>query len=440
MQPQYDVDLRQRPLQIQMKRSEYGHVIEVCNDAKAAIECMDYIALSSNLEQLGLISVQERNMIFQCVAGGQSPFDIFMHLMLPRLSFYHLISVFKMCGLETVSRKLLESKFQIMPGVGKHYVPNTDFVSKFYSMLKLSLDNNCFKNAQQHLSRSLQEMNCDLTRPHSIHKTQTSLDKKVTLSILQFQQTRSTLERFTLLHEMQAIVPENMDRRFLDMVYHGKMAVTAARDNHVELANDHIRAALTTIDDCPPCFGTISTLHDIVYVHRNLFNQNPSRKNLKTVLEWGHRALLSLTEQETQVQILWKRNFLQYMFLSLLRIDAYFNMYNAQDIELGDIHIAEDAITESDRISDNIPTRRKMILSLAKARLHELKKSSFYSILYAKEALALTQNGAYFDYETANITKYLHSLKEANYHRMLDSLVISCFIILCGILIHWLFA
>jgi len=328
------------------------------------------------------------------------------------IPFNDFVLILRLTDQDFLAKELVREKFRnVYKSPGRINILHSRRIQRFYKIQKGHVDNKIFNlsTTKYLLSviRGLDETIRTPTAPFELR--QESLERKVAFCVLLVQQYFEVHKRIAAMYKLTLNVPDDLDRNSLQMVFHSKMALTEAREKHKEKCEGHIRAANVVFDNCNPCFATLSTLHDIMYIKRTVYNQNPSEKNLKEVFDAGYRIIQSLEKEREEVQEFWRRLALSFLILCLLRINSAFEMDDIEHVSPINIAHAKYFLKEAYRGSDNIEARRRMILTLCNARAHEPDDID-KAIAYTEEALSYSEAGTFFKHERKNIVKYLGCL------------------------------
>lgn len=322
------------------------------------------------------------------------------------ISFDQMVNLFRQKGRYDICNRMIQLKFsnvQVSPGPVE--MPHSRKLNMFYLYLKTLADDAGFKNFRETVQQRINLLNREVANASDSH-VQFKFQKQIVLSVLLLQQISSTAGENAVLDLVLMNVPANTERRPLDIIANSKRAIIAAEENSFEEAEVLLKRAQSEDLHICLCFSKLCLLHDILYVYRKIFIAHPSRDNLDRVIIWGHFAMSSVVDEPEHVQVLWKRLFLQYMYLSLLRIKGDLSVKDSDIVDEDDIRQAKLAFLEYDRLFDSIPARRKMILNLAKARCFELEHNIKIAEIYCRLAIREINDGTYFEIEKSNILDY----------------------------------
>lgn len=406
------IDIQSSKAGICMTKQESNAVIEALHECDITNESIDHLDVLRKLQPFLTTTVYKRLSDAVLLSGSSHDFLYILRTALQYLSFCEVVYLFQELGRGDVANRMINLNFKATDSLPNAVlISNNGKTHNLYVKWKGYLDDNIFRDCLGAICEKIKHTNKEITKTGSqIFHVQQNLDKKVIFCVLKFQRSDTKAKKEELLQELQRYKPGGTELRSLHLVLLGKLAITAAKDNNVEQTDQYIAQALTIAVTVQPCLATISLFHDILYSYRSLFNFNPTRAMLNRVIKWGSKAMNSIIDESEDVQLTWKRLFLQYMFLSLLRINAVFEMLDTEDVDQLDLNMAQDALSQYSRLLPGIPARRKMIYYLSKARYSELTEDFEYARKYAEEALELAADGMYFSNEYRNIQKYSEML------------------------------
>ena len=348
------------------------------------------------------------------VLSYQYDFTFVLRVLFPLFTFCKMIFWFKVLGRQDITGKMLtesqqRSRLQVVPE--KVNMPNKHTTHSLYVFWKKAVDNRCFEKCLVEIEDNIKDQNRKMTTMDTdVEELQLALDFKLVFCVLKYQQCDTRYKKDRLLLELLNHVPAGTEQRSVRMIYHGKKAITEAKEDNLSGTENHVTAAMEIAECCAPCFATVSLLHDILYSYRNICNYNHTRDNLDKVIYWGHLAIDMIKDELECVQVMWKRVFLQYMFLSLLRFNSVFEVIHGE-VGTADLHMASNALEEMGRLLQHIPVRRKMIYCLTQARYFHLTEDSSKAKYYAEMSMDACDDGTYFDREKQNVTRFCEDIR-----------------------------
>lgn len=239
-------------------------------------------------------------------------------------------------------------------------------------------------------------------------------------------------------------VPGDLDRKLVDMVFNGKMAITEALADDYNAASIYAGIAKSFILLCEPSFATISALHDITYVYRTIYVKTGNEQALKCLVNEGFAAVDTLEDMREEHRTLWKVLLFQFILLSLLNIGIDLRVDITRRLDQRYIKMAEDLIKAVGAVTEILPERRTMILNLARARFNE-ESDITVPLAYAEEALSSVNEYTFNENETNNIRSYVMHLKQtlkkkeafSKFWPCLGFLILSfVFPVVCAVLIY----
>lgn len=394
-------------------REEIYAMVNISELKQYEIGKFDPAAVANILFNLGLVNRQCYLSIINRSWRSDNIFTFLFRNVTETLSFDDIVHVLNCLDLAELAKALLSERGNltwVRQRPNRVDLPNGKFILRFYQEIKAAIDNRTFSGgAKQWLKNRISAESEKLALSRIQYKRQTCLDKLVALYVLLMQHVRNITERKRLLENMYLRVTPDLDKSALDLVYHGKMAVTEALVNNIGNALDHARQAKIKMEHLCPCFATISALHDIQYMHRAVYDENSHSDVLKEVVNAGHIMMGSLCEEPDSVQVLWSRISLSFIIFCYLKIGSMFEMFDISSVQPLDIDKARHAIQAVEKFSDPMQKRRKLILDLARARVLE-QTDVRTAKEYAKDALKLSLEVEYFKTETTNIRNYYFTL------------------------------
>ena len=135
------------------------------------------------------------------------------------------------------------------------------------------LDNNIAVDRITFLERLETRLTKRVASGDSVRTNQMIWDRYVTLVFLHIQQYRenSCGMRLQILGQVREIVPTNIDRTYIELMYHSKMATTYLYWNRVVEAETFLENALELLKDCKNNFYRFIVLYNCIVVYRLMY-------------------------------------------------------------------------------------------------------------------------------------------------------------------------
>lgn len=402
------IDIQSRPWHNRINKRELSSLLIAFGDRGFDLGSIDPVQVTLLMQDF--VSPTDINETRIAVQNSDNAFMAIFPLLIGKLRFGEIIYILEKLGQHVLVRKIIDLNSGARVFVVRTDVPNNNLTKELYHIWKNSQDDGLFIDIDNEIKKNIDEINRRLSVQADYSVRQQLLDRKIVLCVLRYQKCDTRRKKEDLLNQLCNNVPNDVDRRSLDVVLNGKRAITAAKDNRPDLVEEYIKMGWEVAERCLPCFAVYAMVHDILYSYRNLFNFSKSRRHLDKVVEWGHIAWNRVQYERDNIRISWSWLYLQYVFLSLLRINSVFGMEDTEPINRGDLAQAKAALDKFGQILAGIPARRKMIYSLARARYYQLTDDHETAITYAKEAVKISDDGSYFGIEEQNIRRYCNEL------------------------------
>lgn len=272
---------------------------------------VDLLVITKHLKRTRCISSQKSKLLVKIATDRhfdmRTRISCFLEAVVNDVPTKALYKALCKHGYDDLFHLLLSRRFFNPTIVGNVELPNNTFAYKRYQILRRCIDNDCYNEGPR---KALEQEDTEKTDSFKISKTQRLLDDLVIikLSRVQLYGANESDTRRELLKEMFQLRTDNLDRTFLDLTYHSKMAVTAAKSGDTPSSLFSVQQTMSLICNCRPCFATVMALNDVMYAYQelNFLNRNSDfRQEAVDHSRLAYHIMESSTFDAVQHQ--WKR-------------------------------------------------------------------------------------------------------------------------------------
>ncbi|KAL4218830.1 hypothetical protein ACF0H5_021418 [Mactra antiquata] len=406
------ISVRRNPIQNDLQQSQKLDLLVFLNVApKYVARDVDIIEVIRLLQAYGYITRDLRQELTVKYLleqnSNQSKFSKLLLKLLTLLTLKKIARFLKTLGYDEFAIELIQERYgahaDVLQGAN---IGLTEEILTYYATLKSYMDDNVFNDRRTALEIQSRNILRSIDARADQEDKQLAVNKYVVVTFLRATLYKLRDDRQSILEEMIRNIPNDVDSRFANIVYNGKMAITAIRAGDDHAALEYAKRAITLCDNCEQQFVKVFAYHDQQFVYRCLFSTTPSEEHLKNILTSGQLGLDVLMSLAGNKAMIWRKALTTENAMSLLKIKNDFSVMYEQSISECDREAAERFIQSLDRSAGGSQEKRTaMKTALCKARINE-RRDPGVARYYSQEAVKLAQEGSHFVSDLLHITMY----------------------------------
>ena len=297
----------------------------------------------------------------------------------------------------------------------------TDIVSKvdgshstalaLYSSLKQNIDNGSFLDEKRFLQMKTQHLLVELQclNPESTRRRSCLLDKLLvvycTTVEVSVADVSSRLEGLEVIRNDKCL----RESQIAEAIVHSKEGATYALNGDFERAEELMFRSRVALHSFKPSWATYYHYFGEVFLKCAVFCKHPNIDTKQSLLYRGFSGLRLVENEDEQTQRFWKRIYISFMLYGLLGLNWFLAELNVE-ITREDRALANTLLTEFNRLSGGMETRREKIYAFLMAKLLEIEDLEL-ALTYARRAETLSKaGGGLRKGEAENISAFVSKL------------------------------
>ena len=298
----------------------------------------------------------------------------------------------------------------------------TDVVSKIdgshssalalYCTLKRNIDNSTFSDKKGFLHVKTQQFLNELQglNPMSTRRRSCLLDKLLVVyctSVEVITDVPSRREGLNLIRNDEYVRASPS----AEAVLHSKEGATYDLQGDFERAEELMFRTRVSLAHFKPSWAAYYHYMGEVFLKVAEFGKCPNKHTKQSLLFYGFSGLRSVGNEDEQTQRFWKRIYISFMLYGLLGLNLFLGEVNIE-ITGEDRTLAKTLLSEFNRLSGGMETRRDMIYAFLMSRLLEFDDIEL-ALTYARRAETLSKAGGVLRKgEAENVSAFVSKLSE----------------------------
>ena len=215
----------------------------------------------------------------------------------------------------------------------------------------------------------------------------------------------SRLERLNTIRNNETV----RECQLSEAILTSKEGATYALKGDFERAEELMFRARVSLQHFKPSWATYYHYMGEVFLKVAEFSKNPTDNTKSSLLFYGFAGLRSVGNEDEETQRFWKRIYLSFMLYGLLAMNLLLGKVNVE-ITVNDRILAKALLSEFNRLSRGMETRRDMVYAFLMAKLLEAEDLEL-ALTYARRAETLSiAGGVLRNGEAENISVYVLEL------------------------------
>ena len=378
-----------------------------------------------NYDAMKIINVLENKNLPSCAYTRLTkmyeegePFVRIMTKAISCCTYSSLVHALYECGYSDIANKM--ENFIVARGNAVTVDAIADVVSKIdgshssalalYYSLKRNVDNATFLDKNEFLKFKTQQLSSEFQHldPEMTSRRSCIIDKLLVtycVSVEVVTDVSSRLERLNTIRNNETVHESQLSEAILT----SKEGATYALKGDFERAEELMFRARVSLQHFKPSWATYYHYMGEVFLKVALFSRCPNDDTKSSLLFYGFAGLRSVGNEDEETQRFWKRIYLSFMLYGLLGVNLLLSEVTVE-ITADDRTIAKSLLSEFNRLSRGMETRRDMVYAFLMAKLVETEDLEL-AITYAKRAETLSKAGGVLRTgETENISTYVMKL------------------------------
>ncbi|XP_053385872.1 uncharacterized protein LOC123539448 [Mercenaria mercenaria] len=256
----------------------------------------------------------------------------------------------------------------------------------------------------------------DAFRTEMMNGEQEAVDKFAICTWFQVQtyEMDQCEKRKSILENMVAVIPDNLDRTVAEIVYYSKMATTAEFENDIESAKDFASEAKYLSEKCEDKTAKILAHYSYFFLHRRLYLRDKSETNQELVLEQCNIGcdMFPVPDEDGDFEMYCALLFLLYKAGDYLHITYKLEVLDSDMMSLSTIVAAEEVLRSAYKYIPISTPRKQLTFKFCRGRLYHLQSEFEKASTYLKETKDLMKGGVLSEKEQENVSRYCEKFEE----------------------------